>query len=503
MKKTSRATPYRLFLLALVALCTSVTTSPIRAAERPNIIFIMADDLGYTDVACFGSKYYETPNIDRLAKQGMRLLSHHHCQNCTPTRAALMSGQYGARTGVYTVGGTDRFDWSKRPLRPVDNVTELPLDRDIIAKQLHAAGYATGMFGKWHIGERGDYFPGKRGFDEAIVSMGQHFDFATNPKTNYPQGQYLADFLTDQAVDFIKRHKAEPFFLYLPHFGVHSPHQAKAELISKFKLKPGVGGHKNATYAAMIASVDESVGRVMQTLDDLQLADNTVLIFTSDNGGVGGYNRPDGLQRDPGLEAQGKKAQGADEAGGGITDNVPLRSGKGSLYEGGTREPFIVRWPGVTKPGSSCGIPTIHVDVFPTLLEIAGAPQPRQMLDGESLAKLFRDPAAKLQRDAIFQHFPGYLGSGPGLWRATPVSLIQIGDWKLMEFLEDGRLELYNLADDIGETKNLAKDNPAKAKELHSRLVAWRTEVKAPMPTRNAGDVAPPKSKGKGKKKGA
>ncbi len=162
-----------------------------------------------------------------------------------------------------------------------------------------------------------------------------------------------------------------------------------------------------------------------------------------------------------------------------------------------------MRWPGVTKPGSSSGVPTIHVDVFPTLLEIAGAPQPRQTLDGESLAKLFRDPATKLQRDAIYQHFPGYLGSGPGLWRTTPVSLVQIGDWKLMEFLEDGRLELYNLSDDIGETKNLAKDNSAKAKELHARLVAWRAEVHAPMPTKNDGDAVPPKAKGKGKKKGA
>ena len=471
--------------LPLVIVLLMASCSALYAAEpsKLNIVFIMADDLGYTDVACFGSKYYETPHLDRLAAQGMKLLSHHHCQNCTPTRAALMSGQYGVRTGVYTVGGIDRFDWSKRPLRPVDNVTELPLDRDIIAKQLKVAGYATGMFGKWHIGQQGQYLPGQRGFDEAIVSMGQHFDFATNPKTDHPQGQYLADFLTDKAIDFITRHKAQPFFLYLPHFGVHSPHDAKPELIAKFKPKPGVGGHNNATYAAMIASVDESVGRVMKTLEELNLADNTVLIFTSDNGGVGGYAR-EGIRKS-----------------GDITDNAPLRSGKGSLYEGGTREPFIVRWPGVTKPGSTCNVPTIHVDVFPTLLELGSAPKPRQVLDGESLVKLFRDSDAKLQRDAIFQHFPGYLGAGADSWRTTPVSLIQMGDWKLMEFLEDGRLELYDLGHDIGETKNLATANPAKAKELHDRLVAWRAEVKAPMPTKNDGDSAKPKAKGKRKKK--
>ncbi len=457
------------------------------AAKKPNIIFIMADDLGYTDVASFGSKYYETPNIDLLASQGTKLLNHHHCQNCTPTRAALMSGQYGARTGVYTVGGTDRFDWSSRPLKPVDNVTELPLDRDIFAKQLKEAGYVTGMFGKWHIGEKGDYHPSNRGFDEAIVSAGKHFEFATSPKTEYPDGTYLADFLTDKAVDFITRNQEKPFFLYLPHFGVHSPHDAKAELIEKFRPKPGVGGHDNPTYAAMIYSVDESVGRIMKTLDELKLADSTVLIFTSDNGGVGGYER-----------------EGINKAND-ITDNAPLRSGKGSLYEGGTREPFVVRWPGVTKPGTTCNVPTIHVDIFPTMLELAGAPKPRQQLDGESLVKLFRDSDGKLQRDAIFQHFPGYLGAGADTWRTTPVSLVQIGDWKLMEFLEDGRLELYNLSRDIGESKNLVLEMPEKAKELHDRLVAWRTELNAPMPTKNDGSAAKPKARGKakGKKKAA
>lgn len=437
-------------------------------ATQPNIVFILADDLGYTDLGCFGSGYYETPNIDKLAGQGAKLTCHHHCQNCTPTRAALMSGQVGARTGVYTVGGIDRFDWQSRPLRPVENVTQLPLDRDTIAQQLKKAGYATGMFGKWHIGQNGPYHPSKRGFDEAVVTMGKHFNFETSPPMDYPKGQYLADFLTDKAVDFIGRNKAKPFFLYLPHFGVHSPHDAKPELVAKFKNKKPVGGHGNPVYAAMIASVDESVGRVMRALQDHQLADNTVLVFASDNGGVGGYVR------------EGIKADGKD-----ITDNAPLRSGKGSLYEGGTRVPLIVRWPGVVKAGGSVSVPTIHVDVYPTLLEIAKAPKPRQVLDGQSLVPLLRDSEAKLGREAIYQHFPGYLGSGPGKWRTTPVSTVQAGDWKLMEFLEDGHLELYNLGDDLGESRNLAGAMPEKAAELRLKLLAWRKEVKAPMPGKN------------------
>jgi len=341
------------------------------------------------------------------------------------------------------------------------------------------------MFGKWHLGEDPEHHPAQRGFDEAIVSMGQHFKFNTNPKTAYPEGTYLADFLTDKAEDFIRRHKEAPFFLYLPHFGVHSPHQAKADKIAHFKDKPPVGGHNNPTYAGMIASVDDSVGRVMALLDELKLADNTVLIFASDNGGVGGYER-EGVQ------------------GGDITDNAPLRSGKGSLYEGGTRVPLIVRWPGVVKAGSTCDTPTIHVDVFPTFLELAGAKAPEnQPLDGTSLVPLFRDASANLQRDAIYQHFPGYLGAGNGTWRTLPVALVQSGEWKLMEFMEDKRAELYNLKDDIGEKNNLAASDPDRAKAMLDKLHAWQTAIKAPMPTPNTpvASAEAGTTKGKGKKK--
>jgi arylsulfatase A-like enzyme len=474
----------------VLLLCLLGTISA--ASSQPNIVIILADDLGYTDLGCFGSRYYETPNIDRLAEQGLRLTNHHHCQNCTPSRASLLSGQYGARTGVYTVGDISRFDWQSRPLRPVNNVMNLPLEVDTFANQLATAGYATAMFGKWHLGSSEPYRPSQRGFAEAIESKGKHFDFATYPKVDYPQGQYLADFLTDHALSFMERQQGKPFLLYLPHFGVHSPFEAKPELIAKFANKPSAGGHNSPIYAAMIASVDESVGRVLAKLDELKIAENTVVIFLSDNGGVGGYSASGGLFIEPDAEQMKawEKVDGDEEEG--ITDNAPLRSGKGSLYEGGIRVPFIVRWPDKIPSGATVDVATVHVDLYPTLLELASAPKPRQVLDGESLLPLFRDPAARLKREAIFQHFPGYLGQGHGRWRATPASLIHSGDWKLLEFLEDGRLELYNLREDLSEKNNLADVLPDKAKELHARLVAWRADVKAPMPTPNTPSVKDP-----------
>ncbi|MBI4664567.1 MAG: sulfatase [Verrucomicrobia bacterium] len=452
----------------LLALSLIFATTLLAAEPKPNIIFILADDLGYTDVACYGSKYYETPNIDRLAAQGMKFTSGYTCgPNCQPTRAALMSGQYGPRTGVYTVGSIERFNWRSRPLRPVDNVEQLPLEKITLAQALKNAGYVTGLFGKWHLGQQGKYHPAQRGFDEAIVSMGQHFDFKTQPPVDYPKGIYLADFLTERAADFIRRHKAKPFFLCLHHFAVHSPHHAKPDLIEKFKPKAGVGGHQNPTYAAMIYSVDESVGRITALLEELKLADNTLVIFTSDNGGVGGYAR-EGLKR-----------------AGGITDNAPLRSGKGSLYEGGVRVPYVFRWPGCIAAGSISDTPINSVDLYPTLLELSGGkPTAGYPLDGDSYVSLLTSGGkAALKRDAIYWHFPGYLGAGEASWRTTPAGAVRAGDWKLQEFFEDGRLELYNLRDDIGEKNNLAAAMPAKAKELHARLAAWRKEIHAPMPT--------------------
>ena len=460
-------------------------------ASRPNIVVILVDDMGFSDIGCYGSEI-PTPNLDKLAEGGLRFTQFYNTGRCCPTRASLLTGLYPHQAGVGHMTEDSRMPGYRGRLN----------DRCVtIAEVLRTAGYFTAISGKWHLGEDAEYHPHARGFDEAIVSMGVHFDFDTNPKTDYPKGQYLADFLTDHAVDFIKRHKEEPFFLYLPHFAVHSPHQAKADLIAHFKSKTPTGGHHDPTYAAMISSVDESVGRIMALLDELKIADNTVLIFSSDNGGCGGYDRPDGLIRDNPEKKGGKYQDKEDGESGSITDNAPLRSGKGSLYEGGTRDPFIIRWPGVTKPGATSDVPAIHVDLYPTLLEIAGARPPANYpLDGESLVPLFHDGSASLKRAAIYQHFPGYLGAGPGQWRTTPVTTMISGDWKLMEFLEDKHFELYNLRDDIGETKNLAATMPDRVKEMHAQMLVWRADIQASMPQPNT-DPQSASSEGKSKKK--
>lgn len=456
--------------LALLAALLACSAAP--AADKPNVVFILADDLGWTDLGCQGSKYYESPNIDRLAAQGLRFTSGYSCgPNCQPTRAALMSGQYGPRTGVYTVGGIDRFDWQTRPLRPVDNVTKLDPKIVTVAESLKKAGYATGYFGKWHLGDDPEHHPSAQGFDEAIVSAGQHFDFKTNPETPYPKGTYLADFLTDKAIDFLKSHKSGPFYLQLAHYGVHSPYQAKPELIEKFKAKKGVGGHDDPVYAAMIASVDESVGRVVATLDELGLSENTLVIFTADNGGVGGYES---------VGITGKN---------GVTDNAPLRGGKGTLYEGGVRVAYIARRPGTIAAGTTTDRPINSVDLYPTLLELSGAPKPDQPLDGESYLAVLK--GEEKSRGPLFWHFPGYLGASNNQWRTTPAATIRDGDWKLRVSYEDGKAELYNLRDDLGEKNDVAAANVDKVAELTAKLEAWQKSVGAKMPTKNDATAKP------------
>jgi len=452
---------------SLLALCVVLLfgASLLGAERKPNVVFILADDLGWTDLGCQGSKFYETPHIDKLASQGMRFTHYYVSQNCAPTRAALMTGQYAPRTGIYTVGTLARGQENQRKMTVPDNVTNLPLDRKTLANVLKDAGYATGMFGKWHLGQMGEYHPSKRGFDEAIVSMGKHFDFTTNPKVDVPKEAYLADFLTGKAVDFIDRNKDKPFFLYVPHFGVHSPWEAKKEIIVKYQKKKGVGGHSDPIYAAMIESVDESVGRILATLDKHKLSDNTIVIFSADNGGVGGY------------ASAGVKAKE-------VTDNAPLKGGKGQLYEGGMRVAFIARWPGTIKAGTTCDEACMHIDVLPTLAAATGAKLPeKQKLDGVSLLPLFKgEGKAKLEREALYHHLPGYLEAGQQGWRSTPCGMIRMGDYKLIEFFEDGHVELYNYREDVGEKTNLAEKMPDKAKMMREKLAAWREETRAEMP---------------------
>lgn len=455
-----------LFILAALFLASSAFAQ--QPTRPPNIVFILADDLGWTDVGCMGTKYYETPNIDKLAARGLKHMSWYHSQNCTPTRAAIMTGQYAPRTGVYTVGSLERGDPKDRKLNVPTNVTQPPIDRVLLPQVMKDAGYATAIFGKWHLGEMGKFHPSKRGFDDAIVSMGKHFDFNTNPKVPVPAGAYLADFLTDHAEKFIDKNKDRPFFLYLSHFGVHTPLQAKKELIEKYQKKPGVDGHNDPVYAAMIESVDQSVGRIVAKLEALKLTENTIVIFASDNGGVGGYMAA-------GINARS------------ITSNRPLRAGKGTLYEGGLRVPFIVAWPGHIPPGRSTDVPGVHVDLLPTFVELTGKKVlPKHTLDGVSLAKLWKNPDTKIDRDAIYFHFPGYLEAGKGAkaaWRTTPCGMMRSGDFTLLEYFEDGRLELYNVKDDIGQTKNLARTMPDRTRELHQKMIDWRRNIGAHMPT--------------------
>ncbi len=429
------------------------------AQSPPNIILILADDLGWTDLSCYGSGLYETPHIDRLARDGMKFTqAYSACTVCSPTRAAILTGKYPARLHV--------TDWipglpPENPKLLVPRWTKyLPLEEITIARALRSAGYVTASIGKWHLGGE-EYYPEKHGFDINIAgssapappSYFAPYKIATLP--DGPKGEYLTDRLGKEAVQFIEQHKEKPFFLYLPQFAVHTPIQGKEALIQKYRAKKRPGQKQtNAVYAAMIESMDDSVGRVRRRLDELKLADRTVIIFASDNGG-----------RVP------------------TTSNHPLRVGKGSCYEGGTRVAFIVHWPGVTKPGSVCETPVISMDLYPTILEIAGLKEAaRKGVDGANLVPLLHQNG-ELHRDALFWHYPHYQHYQLG--GTTPYGAIRAGDFKLIEFFDDMRVELYNLREDIGEQRNLAAQMPAKTDELRARLHAWRKEVGAQMPSRN------------------
>ena len=435
--------------------------------KRPNIVFVFIDDMGWRDVGFMGSEYYETPNIDKLAGQGMVFTNaYSNGPNCAPARACLLSGQYSPRHGVYTVGSSSRGKSKQRKLIPIENTTDLDSNIVTIAEAIKPAGYVSASIGKWHLGNDPELGPVGQGFDVNVggYSAGHpvkgYFVPYNNPELpDGPQGEYLTDRLTDEALNFIEANKNQPFFLYLPHYAVHTPLQAKAEIIEKYKEKPGSNGQNNPKYAAMIESTDEGVGRILDKLDELGLAEDTIVFFFSDNGGVKN-----------------------------ITSNEPLRGGKGMLYEGGIREPMAVRWPGVVEPGTTCDTPVIGVDLYPTIVRMTGARRPRgKLLDGVSIVPLLMGQS-DLEREAIFWHFPAYLqGKAEGArdphFRTRPAGAVRVGDFKLIEYFEDGDLELYNLADDISEQNNLVDSMPEKATELHQIMLAWRKEVNAPVPT--------------------
>ncbi len=417
--------------------------------RKPNFVFIFIDDMGWKDLGFMGSRYYETPNIDKLAGEGVVFTNaYSNAPNCAPTRACLMSGQYTPRHGIYTVGTSERGQSKLRKLIPTPNKTNLDSKVVTIPEALKQGGYTSACIGKWHLGGKSPYRPVDRGFDVAFErNHGGHFS---------KNGEYLTDRLTDEAINFIEANKAGPFFLYLPHHAVHTPIQAKEQLIEKYKKKEPTDAHNNPTYAAMIESVDKSVGRLMAKLDEPGLRDNTVVFFFSDNGGYAN-----------------------------ATSMVPLRGSKGMLYEGGIRVPMIVRWPEVTRSGGVCEEPVIGIDFYPTMLEMAGVRQPSgHILDGLSIVPLLRGKGT-LNRKAIFWHFPAYLeayNEKQWPWRTTPAGAVRQGDFKLIEYFEDGTIELYNLKDDLSEKNDLAGSMPEKAEELHRTLIEWRKNVDAPVP---------------------
>jgi arylsulfatase A len=477
----------------LFALTLLLPAPSLHSADHPNVVLILADDLGWTDLGCYGSDFHETPHLDRLAREGARFTQNYSaCTVCSPTRSALMTGKYPARTHI-TDWIPGRMPQNPKLLVP-DWTKYLPLEEVTLAEAFKAAGYATGSIGKWHLGD-GEFVPERQGFDTNIAgtNAGAPPSFIAPWKiptlTEGKDGDYLTDRLGEEAATFIEQHKASPFFLYLPHYAVHTPIKGRADLVAKYeaKLKPGLT-HANAAYAAMMESLDAAVGRVLAKLDEQKLAERTIVVFTSDNGG-----------RVP------------------TTSNKPLRVGKGSAYEGGLRVPLIVKWPGVTKPGSVSDHVTITMDLFPTLLEAAGVSAPASTSstgaagrDGISLTPILRGEAGGTRQD-VFWHYPHHQHYQLG--GALPFAAIRFGDYKLIEFYNDQRAELYNLREDVGEKNDLSATQPEKARALRERLHAWQSEVGAQMPVPNpafdaskpefdpANPFGNPKNKGKTKSK--
>ncbi len=450
----------------LVILLCSYTSASAQSDSLPNIVIFYADDLGWMDLSVQGSDYYETPHVDRIAREGIRFTNAYaNAANCAPSRASLMTGLYTPRHQIYTVGNPDRGKSENRRLRSIPNERVLDTDLLTMPQYLHdQKGYRTCMAGKWHLSaDAADY-----GFD---VNFGGHqsggpksyFSPYRNPQlADGPDGEHLPARLANDVSGWISQQdQASPFFVYFPFYSVHTPIQARPDLTKKFSTKEKGVFHDHAEYAAMLAAMDSAIGQVLNTLETLGILDETLIIFSSDNGGYGP-----------------------------VTSQRPLRGAKGMFYEGGIRVPLFVRWPGQIAPNSVSHDPVIGSDLFSTILDITGGAMEADQ-DGISILPALR--GEKLPSRSLFWHFPAYLemykkdrafeDSHDQPWfRSTPLGVIRCGSWKLIEFFESGDLELYNLDQDIGETQDLAESDPAKVKELHELLKAWRKETSAPVP---------------------
>ena len=439
------------------------------AAERPpNFVLILADDLGWADLGCYGNTFNETPHLDRLAKQGTRFTQFYAGPVCSPTRANLQSGQDQARFGI-----TQHIPGHRRPFAKLADpvvASHLPLEVVTFAERLREAGYATGYCGKWHLGEQG-FGPREQGWETVVEGRGH--TLARQEDGGKPAGR-TAEFLTEKACEFMRVNREKPFVLQVSHFAVHIPLTAAPELLEKFQGKQAMPGYPSRPeYAALLAELDQSVGAIAAEVDRLGLSEHTLLLFLSDNGG---------------LEHE--------QSGRIVTSNRPLRGEKGTLYEGGIRVPAIARWPGRVPNDRRCDHPAISYDLYPTMLELAGVKAAgEQAVDGVSLVPCLRNPEALLGRAALHWHLPHYHHS-------TPASAMRREDLKLIEFFEDGRLELYNLRHDPAESKDLSQEQGAKAREMQRELAAWRRKVGAQMPIPNANyDPARADQLGKGKGK--
>ncbi len=437
--------------------------------RKPNFVFILVDDLGWMDLGCQGSSFYETPNIDRLAEQGMRFTqAYSACPVCSPTRAALLTGKDTARlqfTGHITRHKRHRHPDNSRIIPPDDRMYIRPAEITI-AEALKPAGYASASIGKWHVGHEPKYWPTEQGFDINIAgythgSPPTYWSPYENPEKDWnadiptlkdgKKGEYLTDRLTDEAISFIQENRKRPFLLYLSHYAVHTPLEAPLDVVEKYKRKlQSDSSQKNAVYAAMIENLDQNVGRLLTSLQDLDLTQDTVVIFASDNGGLSK-----------------------------VTNNAPLRAGKGYLYEGGIRVPMIVKWPGHVRPGSVCGIPVTSEDIYPTMMEISGQDYLSNNLDGKSILPLLLQTEHWKERD-LYWYYPHYSPQAQ-----NPGAVIRSGKWKLIQRYDPVGLELYDLENDLSEQCDLAKQKSHLAQELQTKLVNWIESIDTKMHTIN------------------